>query len=192
MIFGTLMKVWNRHKNKIILLGLFLMGYFIASSIITTNSIDWDETFYAIAGNPLAPYAASSHFVNPPWAVLTVFWAGWFSLEQSYFLQTGLMFLFTGWMILNRVGEKSAVIPILLTFTSFPFVLNMYMGNIDWVIAIGFILGNGWGLPFLLVKPQAGLFAAIAWWKRANNKFHFFIPALVVIFGSFALWLGRR
>ena len=90
-----------------------------------------------------------------------------------------------GLLVIKRKGDGLALF---LTLTSYPLLALIANGSLEWIPALGFIFQNGWGLPLLMVKPQSGILAALAWFMAAKNKALFFIPAVLTILLSFVIW----
>lgn len=170
-------------RKTLLLLSLFSLGYAFSFAVIEYWGVDWFSTYLPVSNEILHPYQIQS-FINPPWAVLMVSWASLLP-RVSFSIQTGLLFLFIGWMVIRR---SKSVWSLGLVLTSFPFVYNVYLGNIEWVIAIGFVLENHWGIPFLMIKPQSGIFAGLVWFLKSDKKIWFIAVGVLTTLLSFLIW----
>lgn len=162
---------------------LFLSG-FLAASLLPLRFVDWQYTFYLAARIPLDPYQIPS-FINPPWTALILFPLGLLPSPVGAAVNAGLCVAVFGYLVVRRRGGFLAFA---LVLTSFPFAAMVAYGNIEWIVALGFILANRWSLPLLMVKPQSGIFAAADWFLRAQNKIKFLLPALGLLILSFVTW----
>jgi hypothetical protein len=167
---------------------LFLAAIFIVSVIIFTvfppQSMDWRLVFYKVSKIPLQPYS-ELFFINPPWTALILYPFHYFPERISAAINCSLNFMAIGLIIIQRKGGK---ISLLLTLTSFPFLSLLVRGNIEWMPALGFILQNQWGIPFLLAKPQSGILAAWAWISSVKQAAILFLSALITASISFIVW----
>ena len=75
-----------------------------------------------------------------------------------------------------------------MLFRSYPFLLLLANGSIEWLPALGFILQNAWGLPLVLTKPQSGGIGTLAWFLPVKKKLVFLVPAFITIIASFIIW----
>lgn len=89
-------------------------------------------------------------------------------------------------LAIRRFGGGWATL--LLTFTS-PFFFDLARtNNIDWIPTLAILLPPMWGLLLLAVKPQSVGGIALIWWKRHHFSLRLFIPLLVVVALSLAVW----
>jgi len=147
--------------------------------------VDWRFGFYQVAKNPLNPYEATHLFINPPWLAVVLLPFGQLSEITSLAINASLNLVCIGLLVISRKGSWLALV---LTLTSYPVLSVIANGNIEWIIALGFLLQNKWGLPLLLLKPQVGLLAILSWNSFRDNKPAFILPSLIVILISFAIW----
>lgn len=67
-------------------------------------------------------------------------------------------------------------------------------GNIDWLVALGFLLPPRWGLFLVLLKPQIGCFLALFWffegWRKGKIKevISIFMPITIAFLISFLVF----
>lgn len=171
------------NSTKITILTSVFLMFFVIYGIFPPDGVDWYWCFSQVPYHLFDPYSIRM-FINPPW--LSVF-----LIPFKYFGSIGLVInaaltmLVVGMLVMSRGGSK---LSLLLSLTSFPILSMIAKGNIEWVVMIGFILQNRWGLPLLLLKPQVGLLAFLSWADFKNHKILFFVPALVIVGASFLIW----
>jgi len=87
-------------------------------------------------------------------------------------------------LILRRGGRAWSVLAVM---TSMPFLLLMITVNLDWLPALAFLIEDkGLALPFLLIKPQVGALAALAWLRKGGWRI--LLPTAVLLLLSFAVY----
>ena len=185
-------------KNKILAGSLLLYAIFLyltESSTLLYFGIDWQETYYPAVTLLLHgqnPYAVTT-FHNPIWALLPLIP---FALIGE---KAGEIFLFfTAFLAYAYVARKLGGTPVtVLLFMLSPLIAyNLMLGNIDWLVALGFILPPAAGLFFVLLKPQIGAAVVIYWlWTSyksggVKNVIKTFLPATLFIVLSF-LFFGN-
>jgi len=130
-------------------------------------------------------------FYNPPWALIPLMpfallpeRLGWALLASTTFFA----FAFTA----HRMGARWYVILILLTLPQ-----TLYNGlqvNVDWLVALGFLMPPKIGLFFIMMKPQLGAPLALLWlieswreggWRRVLQTF---MPITIAFLISFAIF----
>jgi len=159
----------------------FVVVYFI---FFPPPASDYRYVFYPVSQNPLNPYNIKT-FVNIPWTAFILYPLHFFSENLSTAINSSLNLVIIGLLVIKRKGDKLSLI---LTFTSFPFLALLANGSIEWIPAIGFLLQNRWGIPFILTKPQSGSLAIISWLTPLNKKLNILIPAFLLIAVSFIIW----
>lgn len=172
-----------QHK-RIISVILILFIWIMVILFLPLPPGDWQLNFYPVSKIPLHPYEIKT-FNYPPWTALIVLPLRFFSINTSSVINSCLNIIVIGLLVYKRKGD---VFSLILTLTSFPFFALLANNNIEWIPALGFILQNGWGLPFLLVKPQSGIVAALSWFYQARNKILFLVPTIIIILFSFIVW----
>ncbi|MBP6471017.1 MAG: hypothetical protein KBE23_13195 [Chloroflexi bacterium] len=159
--------------------------------------VDWKGVFRPASIELLrgrSPYTVEN-FYNPPWTLLPLIPIALVSPA----LGSAIMYvlnLFAFLLVMLRL--KSNV------WLTIPFVLlsgalvNSNNGNIDGIVAIGFILPPSIGLFFILAKPQVGFVVALLWavdaWRKGKVRgvVRIFWPvaaAYVVSFFLFGFWI---
>lgn len=156
-------------------------------------SIDWkvnirEASLRLISGK--TPYFSEINLL-PPWAYLIL--APIALLPPA--LGAAVMFVLTYLvyiLILVRLKAKPIVI---IGFILCRFVLaNAFLGNVDFLAALGFILPAPAGLFFVLMKPQLGIGIAIYWlveaWRKGRipQVARVFAPVTIAYLLSFALY----
>jgi hypothetical protein len=169
---------------KIIFPLIVFLIFFVIFYYIPPMGIDWHFTFFQVAQDPFHPYEIK-YFINPPWAALILSPFSFFSEQIGLAINASLGLLVMGILIIQRGGGKFAL---LLSLTSFPVLTAVADGTIDWIPAIGFLLQNQWGLPFLLIKPQSGVLAFLAWTTSIKQTVKIILPTIITIILSFFVW----
>lgn len=127
---------------------------------------DWEHYFRPAARELLAgrsPYNIGG-FYNPPW-VMALFMPLALLPERigGGFIVIASLVAYA--YIANRLGAgKLATIALLL---SMPVVFDMHATNINWLVALGFVMPPQIGLFFVLAKPQVGAAVALFWLVEA-------------------------
>jgi hypothetical protein len=161
----------------------FICGV-ILFTIFPPSAADWRATFGPVSSMFLHPYSINT-FNYPPWTVLLLYPIHYFSMNMGIAIIASLNLFVIGLLVITRKGDGLALF---LTLTSYPLLALIANGSLEWIPALGFIFQNGWGLPLLMVKPQSGILAALAWFMDAKNKILFIIPAILTMLLSFVIW----
>jgi hypothetical protein len=134
---------------------------------------DWHHTFRPVALNLISgrsPYVYET-FYNPPWAVVPLVPLALLpeNVGRALLLLISLVvFAFTA----IRLGAR----PVALVFflLSPPVMQSLLTGNIDAMVALGFVLPPPIGLFFILIKPQIGGAVALYWliesWRKNGPR----------------------
>ena len=156
------------------------------------TGVDWRVFFRPAARKLLAlqnPYDV--RVFNPPWVFLLLSPLALLPVGISSSVMFALNFFAFGF-VAYRLGAKP--IPLLL-FVLSPFALLCgIVGNVDWMVALGFLMPPQIGLFFVLVKPQAGIGIAIFWlvaaWRRGGLReaVRVFSPVALAFLLSFVLY----
>ena len=161
--------------------------------------VDWKGSFRPAAQLLLQgenPYKEQG-FYNPPWVLLPLLPVA--LLPPAF--GSAIMFvlnLFAYLFVIHKLKTN----PILITF--FVFYSGMFYvsqnGNIEGILALGFILPPQIGLFFLLAKPQFGIAVAAYWGIQAlreggiKQAVETFLPvtiAYLLSFSIFGLWITK-
>jgi len=172
----TTQKNW---LGALLLLGLGA-GLVIALDRLPFDAVDWYA--YQEIQDFWHPYRTGIIF-NPPWT----FWLLWPLLKLPVY-QVGalrlLIMLSLSALVLRRGGGKGEVVALA---TSMPFLYLAANGNIDWLAGLAFLVEDkGLALPLLLVKPQVGIFAVLAWLRKSGWRI--LLPAAGVALLSLAVY----
>lgn len=134
---------------------------------------DWKGTFrdacLAILSGR-SPYLITS-FHNPAWVLLPLLPIALFSPA----LGSAVMFVLNIFSYLFVISKlKTNLLLMFLFLISSGMIVNSIYGNLDGLVALGFILPPQIGLFFVLAKPQVGLAAAVFWlfesWRKGGIK----------------------
>ena len=167
---------------------LFAGFAFILFSVLFTffppQAVDYHSSFYHSAGQFLQPYEQTG-FISPPWLALILYPLQLFPENIGSAINCSLGLVTIMLLVISRKGDHWAV---LMVLTSFPFLSMLSNGNIEWVPAIGFLLQNEWGMPFLLTKPQTGFLVVLAWMTNKRKMILFSLAGLLTILISIIVW----
>lgn len=145
---------------------------------------DWTKVFYDVGKIPLRPYG-NPLYINPPWLALLVSPLSLLPLQLSRALNAFFAFFFLTLLIQQSKGNGWSY---LLTFSSFPFVGLLANGTVDWIVAVGLVIGSPVGIPFLLIKPQTGALVGLLWFKESEKKIRFVLGTALFLLLSLLIW----
>ena len=179
-------------KNTLIagILSIFIV---LGFTFFLPPSEDWSNLYRPAAAEWIAgrnPYAIE-RFTNAPWSLLP--------MVPLLILPEALgraVLAFSGLIALSWVVRKFGASLLGLSFflLSPPVVSLMLDGNIDWLVAIGFILPPQIGLFFIAIKPQIGIAVAVFWFIQAwqssglRGVVKVFAPVTIALIASFILY----
>jgi hypothetical protein len=136
-----------------------------------------------------SPFAGRVY--NPPWIFVLLIPFAILPFRLSFAVISFCSIVVVGY-VAYRLGHRPfAVVALLLTPAA---IRQVFDPNLEWIVALGFILPPQFGLFLVLAKPQLGLPVAIFWlieafrrggWKEAVRVF---APVTLVTFLSFALF----
>lgn len=166
----------------IILIGgslLILLTAFIRNSY--PLGVDWEYTFSQVSKHWRNPFVIPT-FTNPPW-VIALLPHAWLPLSWgnalNFLLNVTVLIL-----IINRYEGKWHTY--LMVFTS-PFFFDLARtNNIEWIPLSGLLLPHAFGIPLLLIKPQAMAGIILIWIKKEG--FRILIPSAIVFVLSLLIW----
>lgn len=153
---------------------------------------DWKEYFGPTTQTFLRlqnPYGVGVS--NPPWVFLILAPAALLPIP----IGTSVMFAvgFFGYAFAAyKFGAKPWQVVLFMLTPSV--LLNTFLDNIDWLVALGFIMPAQWGLFFVLLKPQLGIAVAIFWAVEAyrtagwRNVLRVFAPVTVAFVISYLIY----
>ena len=150
------------------------------------DALDWRYTFYEVAKAPLRLYD-NTGITYLPWAALLLAPFKLLPYPLSLAVNSYLNLFLLALLVVKNGGRK---LSLLLALTSFPMLSLIANGSVEWMPMIGFLIQGGWGVVFLLLKPQSGIFVAINWFKRTPNKIRFLAPTAVTVLASYVIWPG--
>jgi len=185
--------------------GVLRKWLFYAALLITFALVTWFwytympmrshwTTFFRPAIHELlsfrTPYSVEG-FYNPPWGLIPLipFYLlperlGWALLATTTFFVYGF--------VAHKMGAKWYLIALMLLLPH-----TLYSGlqvNVDWLVAIGFILPPKYGLFLILLKPQLGFPLALFWFIEEfrvggiRQVFKTFLPVSVAFGLSFLIY----
>lgn len=178
-------KIEQPHLQRCIVAVCFLLvlAIFVVIWVTPSFGYDWIVSFAPAGRDWLHPYDHLFH--NPPW-VAPVLWPLAVLPLRIGFVMSGLLAIAMAvWLISQEGGSWLAI---LATLLSPAFICTLINGNIEWLPLLGIVIGNAWGVPLLLAKPQAGGVAALLFFKRAEFDWRFWLPSVGVVAVSLLIW----
>lgn len=155
---------------------------------------DWRNVFRPALGHVLAgssPYS-EEHFYSPPWVL--VFYAPFALLPEPY----GLVAIWlANFVAFGYAAHKHGAKPITIAlFLTLPQVFQgAFLGNCDWMVALGTVLPPWIGLLLVTVKPQIGapiaLFLLIEAYRQGGIRKAACTAAPLFVLGLLSLILWR-
>jgi hypothetical protein len=196
----------RRNLAALLLIALVLIILIAAIAYLVPPGADWQYGFrpavYAIL-NGHSPYnlkcfvdpaCESAGFFNAPWALLPLIPLALLPVRIGYAVLIIVSLASFGW-VAYRLGAKPLTIGLLLV--SPPVVHGVLVGNLDWLVALGFVMPPQIGLFFIIIKPQMGAAVALFWlieawrlggWRRVLRTFWPATLALLISVLIFGLW----
>lgn len=156
-------------------------------------AVDWTNLYRPAAAALVAgrsPFEID-RFSNAPWVLIPML--PLLILPES--LGRAILAL-CSLISLSLICHKFGAKPVgLIFFLLSPPVISLILdGNIDWLVAIGFILPPQIGLFFLVIKPQIGIAVAFFWfiqsWRKSGLQevIKVFAPVTLALIVSFLLY----
>lgn len=178
------LKKYTKNKLALALLLTSPLLIYLLYVILPQDPNDWTKVFYDVGKIPFRPYE-NPLFINPPWLALLLSPISLLPLQLSRALNAFFAFFFLTLLIQQSKGNGWSY---LLTFSSFPFVGLLANGTVDWIVAVGLVLGSPAGIPFLLIKPQTGALVGLLWFKKSEKKAFFVLGTALFLVFSFLIW----
>jgi len=184
----------------VVIIALFYIILIAVVSFVKPSSFDWNESFYPASQELLhgrSPYSIPT-FLSVPWTLIPLLP---FALlperigSAALFVTSALIFAWVAY----RLGARGIWIAIF--FFSPPLIHSLWLGNVDALSLMGFLLPPQIGLFFILMKPQMGMVMAVFWlveaWRQNGIKqiIKVFFPvaaALLLSFVIFGNWTATR
>jgi len=176
----------NEKVFKILIIVGVLLILLIAFTYFLPQAVDWSNMYRPAALALIeghSPYKVNN-FSNAPWVLIPMI--PLLILPESLgraILAMGALISLA--LVAHKLGGK--LIGIVFLLLSPPVIGLILDGNIDWIVALGFILPPQYGLFLLAIKPQIGVAVAIYWfiltWKTKG------LIEVVKVFGPVAIAL---
>jgi len=169
-------------KGKVVQISLLAIVVIVlvgAMSLVLPPAVDWHSVFRPAARRLLSgqsPYEVEGFF-NAPWALLPLIPLALVP-ENIGRAMLALLNLVIFGHVARRMGAKLLAISFLLV--SPPVLHGILNGNLDWLVALGFVLPPQIGLFFIIIKPQVGIGVGLYWlveawraggWQRVLRTF---------------------
>lgn len=165
---------FTRRNLRAVLLILLVLALIVAAmAMFLPPGVDWQYIFRPAVFELLAghsPYRASwdqYDFFNAPWALLPLILLAVLPVQVGRALLAVVTILSFAY-VAHRLGGKPLAVALLLV--SPPVMHCLLVGNIDWLVVLGFIMPPQIGLFFITIKPQIGFAVAIFWLVEAWRK----------------------
>jgi hypothetical protein len=130
---------------------------------------DWKVTFRPAAlelSSFRSPYNIPGFF-NAPWLLIPLIPLAVLPEQIGYaFLYTTSVVSFA--TIAIKLGAKP--LPLIAFLLSYPVLFSMQMGQVEWLVMLGFLLPPSLGLFLLLAKPQVGMAIAVFYLADSLRK----------------------
>lgn len=130
---------------------------------------DWSDSFRPATEavfHGTSPYVESSYY-NPPWVIALL--APFAVLPDSIGEIVLPTCAVSVWIVVAlRMGISPGIAGVLLL--SPPVLSSIYMGQLEWMLALTAVVPPRWGLFLALAKPQSGLVLALFWLVEAWHK----------------------
>ena len=176
-----------------LLIAMFAATTWAVAAYAPIMGIDWVHVYRPAAlamANGQSPYGVTDlPFVNPPWVLLPMLPIA--LLDPR--IGVGVMFA-TNLFAFVYVMMRFRVHPLLVPVMIFATMNNLFNGNIDGLVALGFLLPPQIGLFFMLAKPQMGIAVAIFWlfqaWRQGGVKqvIKVFAPVIIALVASVLIY----
>jgi hypothetical protein len=161
--------------------------------------VDWKGAFRRACLELLggkSPYRVTS-FINPPWTLLPLLPIALLSPA----LGSAVMYVLNLFAYIFVVFKLKTNFWLIILFIFFSgMIANSNNGNIEGILALGFVFPPQIGLFFVLAKPQMGVAVAIFWmiesWREGGFQkiLNVFLPvfiAYILSFLIFGFWIGN-
>lgn len=192
-------------KALVILAAAFAMFVAVRMALLSNRmlfvsvlGVDWRLYFQPAAESMfggISPYAVAG-FWNPPWMLVPLLPLAKLPLDISVPIMFVLNIMAYSWAALRLGMHKVIVIPFLIFCGA---LMNSVMGNIDGLLALGFLCPPWLGVVILMIKPQIG-FPVILFWialelttpgtrnQRVWRVFRLLSPAAFFVIGSWLIY----
>ncbi len=150
----------RRYLLTVTLFSLTVMLFYLLNCGVHWNGIFRPLALGLIRGDN--PYTSDAYF-NPPWALIPIIPFALLPSRLGFALYASVSMWAIGYVAYRRGARKW----MLAAYLAMP--LTFYNGldvNVDWMVAVGYILPPVWGLPLVLIKPQLGIGVAFYWAVR--------------------------
>ncbi len=149
----------NKHRFLLLvpLFALTVLVFYILNTGVHWNGIFRPLALGILHGNN--PYDCGAYF-NPPWALIPIIPFALLPSRLGFALYASISMWAIGYVAYRRGARKW----MLVAYLAMP--LTLYNGldiNVDWMVAVGYILPPILGLPLVLLKPQIGIGIAFYW-----------------------------
>lgn len=183
-------------KNIVSLVGIFIclaICTYLVYEYLPVNGVDWKKVFRKSALQLLSgksPYSDTG-YSNPPWVLLPLLPVALLTPEFG----AAVIFVFNLFFFLIVILKLKMNVWLIFPFIVISEMLaNSFNGNIEGILALGFVLSPTIGLFFALAKPQIGIGVAIFWavesWRIGGFQkvIKVFCPVVIAYITSFLIF----
>lgn len=151
-----------RYKIAYAVLLVYAAGVYLYAHDAPNFGIDWRDSFHPATMMFLRgenPYDLGV-FHNPVWALIPMIP---FALLGERLGEIALFI--AGMFAFAYAARRMGASPFAMTVFGMSFFVfySLFLGNIDWLVALGFFLPPVYGLFFVLLKPQIGIGMVLYW-----------------------------
>lgn len=184
-------------KSRYVLIGVLAAASIAAvwlMYLFLPTGTDWFQIRWSVLDmlQGRSPYTAK--VFNPPWTLVMLTPLAVLPFKLSVSLLSFLSIISLGLVSYKMSKYPLSVILIMLTPAAIRQVVDP---NLEWMVALGFILPPQIGLFFILSKPQLGLPLTVFWlveafrrggWREAVRVFAPLVIVTLLSFAVFGLW----
>jgi len=198
---GPLISLARRLQNKTGKLSLWIILASILLTVILIGlfylylplGVDWRDTYQPSTLELLrghSPYDIVP-FVNPPWILLPLIPLAILPDKLGCAIWAVLSLYAYGYVAFKFGAKPLALLALIF---SYPVLFDLFYGQIDALIILGFLMPPGIGIFFVLAKPQIGIGIAVFWAIEAWRKEQFrglvklLVPVSIAFLLSFILY----
>ncbi len=184
-------KTISKPRTAILFIIFILLTWFI--SVYFPSAGDWHKHYRPAAlamiqgQSPFQDYG----FLNAPWVLLPMIPLLLVPESVGRAILAIIALASIAYVSHKLGGKPLTVFFILLSPPVFQLILD---GNVDWMMALGFVLPPQIGLFFLVIKPQTGIGVILLWFVQAfrNNGWRevvrVFFPVTIALLLSFLFY----
>lgn len=180
-----------------VVISLILAGLTWGIATFVPEGVDWSTAFRPavwrfLRGEDIYGVTVEGrYFFNAPWVFIPLIPLALLpeAIGRGALMVVSILaFMYTGY----KLGAKPLAVVLLIL--SPPVIHGLLNANIDWLVAIGFVMPPQIGIFFISTKPQMGLAVGAYWlydiWRHQGIRevMRVFAPFTIGMLLSFAIW----